>query len=707
MCAGVRTVRVRQKIPTATKKQLVIKDNPFLLIHLIERSLKNIARIQPENLKKFNRSQSFLSSTMSRDHSRTRLRSLPISSSSSSSSSKIPRIDSSLDSSEESPLIWRQGDSLSSTGSVLVKLAQSGYTREVHKIIGLSRMASLVGRDSIGGLPELWDVMGRRKGKKGITRLMAVCIVRGSLSPQRAQALIRDHSAVFNAKDVGGRTALHHAVGKKTSEHAWRSRYGVKKYVNRWASSNPNINVDLIRVLLQMNPESAKAIDNDGKIPLHYACESDAPWEAIKLLLDAHPDSLNEATHGCSFPFKETSMPTLVALVREKVVSNALAIKRIAKEFATITWGANLGNDGIQACIDEGAISAFVDLAREKVVIEDSESATNIAKAIWWMATCSSGRRACLNEEAPSAMVALALENAVKESSNAVEHVSRAIYWMATSNSGRQACIHAQAPRALIALANENAVKECADAAGSVAGALMMIAETYPGIQDCIVEGAPLILVAMARSKVVRANANAIVTVSGALMNLVVIDAGEEACIDAGAPLALAVLAREEAVLGNCHAAESVSDAMMMIGTSDTGIQACINAGALAALVALAQEDVAEEHACVTVSVARALGRFSSCSAGRRACIDEQAPLALVALARLKAVKEHASSAGSVAEALKSISKSSDGKQACIAATAPSALVAMARSPIVREDRNAAKSVASCYQRITGSALPK
>jgi len=55
-------------------------------------------------------------------------------------------------------IIWSNG--AGSTGSVLVKLAQKGYTREAHKIIELSRIASLVGRDSEGGLTELWDIMG-------------------------------------------------------------------------------------------------------------------------------------------------------------------------------------------------------------------------------------------------------------------------------------------------------------------------------------------------------------------------------------------------------------------------------------------------------------------------------------------------------------------------------------------------------------------
>ena len=97
------------------------------------------------------------------------------------SSSKKPRIDDTQSISllpDLSPLIWMHGPGPGSRGSVLAILAQNGYTREAHKIISLSHIASLIGRDSDGGLPELWDIMGKVRGKEGITRLMAVCITR-------------------------------------------------------------------------------------------------------------------------------------------------------------------------------------------------------------------------------------------------------------------------------------------------------------------------------------------------------------------------------------------------------------------------------------------------------------------------------------------------------------------------------------------------
>ena len=115
-------------------------------------------------------------------------------------------------SSRENDLIWIQGTGAANTGSVLVILAQNGYTQQAHQIIGLSRTASLIGRDSDGGLPELWDVMSQFTGRDGMTRLMAIARVNGRLSPVRARALIRDHKADPMKSDKFGCSAIEWAV---------------------------------------------------------------------------------------------------------------------------------------------------------------------------------------------------------------------------------------------------------------------------------------------------------------------------------------------------------------------------------------------------------------------------------------------------------------------------------------------------------------
>jgi len=231
------------------------------------------------------------------------------------SSSKRPRIETPLSSlPSESTLIWKEGAGPTTTGSVLVKLAQNGFTREAHKIIELSRTASLVGRKSDGGLPELWDIMGQRAGKGGITRLMAVCITRGSLSMQRAKALIEDHNADVMASDDNERTALHLALGASTDDECWDSTpinddlvfYLLEKDPRgtedvddygflplHWACTN-GAGLSIITELVRLYKDSVKALDAlDGHVALHTACSNEASHDVIKFLFDAFPDAVH------------------------------------------------------------------------------------------------------------------------------------------------------------------------------------------------------------------------------------------------------------------------------------------------------------------------------------------------------------------------------------------------------------------------------
>jgi len=172
----------------------------------------------------------------------------------------------------ESSLIWKQGAGAGSTGSVLVILAQNGYTREAHRIIELSRTASLIGRDSDGGLPELWDVMGQVRGKNGVTRLMAVCLAGGSHSSSRAQALIREHNANIKEKDDLGQSALDIALGSE--------------YFHERAVKHNNTNTDLVRLLVKLDPSTL----DRSRDSLLRACSNGASLELIRFLHDTYPE---------------------------------------------------------------------------------------------------------------------------------------------------------------------------------------------------------------------------------------------------------------------------------------------------------------------------------------------------------------------------------------------------------------------------------
>jgi hypothetical protein len=220
---------------------------------------------------------------------------------------------------DESSLIWKQGDGC--FGSVLVCLARSGYTRDAHKIIELSHTASLVGRKSIGGLPELWDIMGKRRGQGGITRLMAVAIVSGSLSPQRARALIRDHKVDVNAVDDSGRSALHHALFRsiKATQHL-NGNITYEYQDDQWRSNKP-LNVELIQVLVEANPSIARQKDKFEKLPLHLICERSYPcnvievYKVLKLFVDQYPCGIEMGDKDGNIPLHiavRNSAPTEV-----------------------------------------------------------------------------------------------------------------------------------------------------------------------------------------------------------------------------------------------------------------------------------------------------------------------------------------------------------------------------------------------------------
>jgi hypothetical protein len=414
------------------------------------------------------------------------------------SSSKKPHIDDTQSPPllpDISPLIWIHGPGPGSRGSVLAILAQNGYTQEAHKIISLSRIASLIGRDSDGGLPELWDIMGKVRGKGGITRLMAICITRGSLSPQRARALIRDHNVDISAKDDQRRTVLHYALAYKTP-----------------------INTDLIRVLIEACPELVKKENYKGFLPLYYAIVNKAPSDVIRLLIDTYPEGFQKFLQEVSL--EKFSLSTLVALAKEKAVKeNSKAAEYVSwaiGKIALCDTGRQSPIDACQSCIDAGAPLALTDLAKEKAVKEYSGAAKCVAEALRHITKSESGRQSCIAAGAPLALTDLAKEMAVKENSGAARFVAYALCNIAESESGRKSCIDVGAPLALTDLAKEKAVKEDGEAARSVAAALGEIAESESGRQSCIDAGATLALTDLAKEKAVKENPDAVKDIANA-----------------------------------------------------------------------------------------------------------------------------------------------------------------------------------------------
>jgi hypothetical protein len=335
-------------------------------------------------------------------------------------------------SSRMNDLIMMNCTGAANTGSVLVILAQNGYTQEAHQIIGLSRTASLIGRDSNGGLPELWDVMGKVKGKGGITRLMAICITRGPDSPQRARALIQYHKVDVTAKDDQDRTALHHAFNLRSKDKdRWEK--------DPWPRNIP-INFDVIRVLITLCPSLALYEDIDKKFPIYHAIFARAPYDIIKLLFCACSYGLSDKLYS----YLPNS--TVILLAHEPLVKEdeTATLKVVFMLIGIID--TSYSSKSQAECIVSGIPLALTTLAHLKAVKGKDFVAKSIAKALTKIAKWGNeGIQSCIDAGAPLALIALAHE-VPNLQHDAIKSISEAFYKIAQSDAGRQSCIDAGVP---------------------------------------------------------------------------------------------------------------------------------------------------------------------------------------------------------------------------------------------------------------------
>jgi ankyrin repeat protein len=575
---------------------------------------------------------------------------------------KKARVDNTIQSpqlEEESTLIWKQGDTFSSTGSVLVRLAQNGYTREAHQIIGLSRTASLIGRDSNGGLPELWDVMGKVRNKRGITRLMAICITRGPDSPQRALSLIRDHKVDVRATDKKGRTALYHALGVNNNncddddeEEDNNNDVDDDDDDDSWVPNIP-LNLELIRVLLQADPKAIKRTDKNGRLPLHFALgarhydDYSINSEVIRYLIELYPESVKTMDYLSRLPLHYACLnrKTTIKQIRYMIECFPQGLREAGdKESPELPLSCACSHDAPYDII--------------KLLIDSYPKGLNITP----LYSLSSAK-----------LIRLLYEKVVKENAVAIKNVIRALKY-SFNEDYYQTQIHgvdAGATFALTSLLYEQVVKENGSVASKVANALAFIAKSERGQLSCLEAGTPSALVALTYENAVIENLDAIKNIVVSI-GYIAHDVGRQACIDAGAVLALVALSNEEAVKENAKAAECIADALGTIAESETGCQSCIDAGAPLVLTELAREKLVKENVVAARYIANALSNIAKSNAGRQSCIDAQAPLALVSLSH---GIEDDETIKSVKKAIWIISGTEIGRQACIDAEAPHSFI--------------------------------
>ncbi len=98
----------------------------------------------------------------------------------------------------------------------------------------------------------------------------------------------------------------------------------------RIACSKEKPTEGIIRCLLEYFPDAANEADEDGQLPLHYACDClDVPRGVIQLLIDAAPDAVRREDNGDNMPLHILCNNTHTALEERKalVILNLLLKK--------------------------------------------------------------------------------------------------------------------------------------------------------------------------------------------------------------------------------------------------------------------------------------------------------------------------------------------------------------------------------------------
>ncbi len=59
-----------------------------------------------------------------------------------------------------------------------------------------------------------------------------------------------------------------------------------------WACSTRESSIEVISLFVHAYPEGLKVLDEDGLLPIHYACQNDAPSEIMSLLIKGYPEGI-------------------------------------------------------------------------------------------------------------------------------------------------------------------------------------------------------------------------------------------------------------------------------------------------------------------------------------------------------------------------------------------------------------------------------
>ena len=406
---------------------------------------------------------------------------------------------------------------------------------------------------------------GQSRGR-GITRLMDVCINRGPHSPVHARTLMQNQNAdPIEVVDENGQTALHHALRVRHDHDADDDNDNDDDAV---VYPQAEVNLELVRVLLELRPDAARVKDDEGKSPLYLAITSKAPFEIIKLVYDAYPGALLAEDRNGKNALRYASIAVLVAFAKEEAVKeNDEAVEIVVEEIMKFAR-----NDAHNlSCVEAGAAAVLTTLARLETVTENGKVAGSIAYILGYLGQSELGCQALFEADAPAALTLLAKEKAILEDACAIAGIAYALVYFANTPAGVQLVINAGAAAILTSFANQVAVmKTHHSALNDVAHAFHSISESSAGQQSCADAGAVSALTALLNEKGIYKGIDVLMHVCGALRNIAKSDDGRQSCVDSGTVSSLTnLLAREKAVIKNEKAVTIINEALFQIARGD------------------------------------------------------------------------------------------------------------------------------------------
>jgi hypothetical protein len=453
-------------------------------------------------------------------------------------------------------------------------------------------------------------------------------------------------------KDNEGKTALHHAF-----------------------YSNCPVKIDLIRVLLELDPEGVKVKNNDGETALHCAFHSDCPYEVVKLIYDAFPYGLNEEEEGevVNDPFRYASESMLTIFARETFVKkNGYLSYRIANA---------MGGKDDEEVIDAGGVSALVGLLKEKAVREHYDAMYCVTDDLIELSIGKKGNQACVDAHVPFVLVPLIQDKVLIEKGGL--EITHAVYTLrniASTKNGAFECTKAGAPKALIALMSLK--KDDYEIVEVTADAIFNIyAISKSGRKACLDEGVVLSCTQLLKEEgvnmAVSKHYDPLESITD-LVRKIAWHSGFEPFIEAGTHAVLISLLRDKRVMEISSAVNNIARALRNI-TEGEGIDSFIDADGPAVLVSLAQEKSVKENHHAAESVVGALCQVTE---GQdypdiTAVIDAGAISVITNLLGEKAVMNSVDAIESISYNLEELVKYEEGRKACVAEGTPSVLIAL------------------------------